>query len=224
MFTTPPLHNYHSKPAKSSPRLPILLFNIYLLFIYPYGVMKTGMCGLVASDASFIFACYCGLVASDASFIFACYCGLVASDASFIFACYCGLVASDASFIFACYCGLVASDASFIFACYCGLVASDASFIFACYWGINVAELRFNWLGNPKSLIGHKMVPVPLCSPHISHRMGRDWTRDPPRQESDNYRPEVWRVSLSHCSRPMQICLRSHCSCVQPLCLKYLQK
>ena len=149
MFTTPPLHNYHSKPAKSSPRLPILLFNIYLLFIYPYGVMKTGMCGLVASDASFIFACY---------------------------------------------------------------------------WGINVAELRFNWLGNPKSLIGHKMVPVPLCSPHISHRMGRDWTRDPPRQESDNYRPEVWRVSLSHCSRPMQICLRSHCSCVQPLCLKYLQK
>jgi hypothetical protein len=58
MFTNPQLHNYHPKLAKSSPRLAILLFNIYLLFIYCYVVMQTGICGLVASDTSFIFARY----------------------------------------------------------------------------------------------------------------------------------------------------------------------
>jgi len=57
MFTTQPLHSYHPKLAKSSPRLPILLFNIYL-FIYSYGVMKNCISGLVASDTSFIFARY----------------------------------------------------------------------------------------------------------------------------------------------------------------------
>jgi len=58
MFTTPPLHSYHPKLAKSSPCLPIVLFNICLLFIYSYGVMKNGVCGLVASDTSFVFARY----------------------------------------------------------------------------------------------------------------------------------------------------------------------